>query len=95
MIGVVASKVLSSVLVSRLRVVYENIGLEEQCGFRPERGCADGTDSTGTFNVLRAIIQLRKSNGEEAYGLFIDLIKVFDFISRVRLERGSFCHYSS
>ena len=46
----IASKILSCVMVERLKGVMEENGPENQCGFRPERGTIDGT-----FNLLMAL----------------------------------------
>jgi len=72
----VASKIISKVIVMRLQKCYEKVGQDEQCGFRPERGTIDGL-----FNTMMAL-QKRKSYGLPTYGLFIDLVKAFDSISR-------------
>jgi exonuclease III len=75
----VASKILSKVLVRRLQRLYEQVGMDEQCGFRPERGTVDGI-----FNTMMAL-QKRKSTGLGTYAVFIDLVKAFDSISRKAL----------
>ena len=75
----IASKILSSVIVKRAQVLYEQVGSDEQCGFRSGRGCADGI-----FNVMMAL-QKRKEHNLDSFVLFIDLIKAFDSISREAL----------
>jgi hypothetical protein len=75
----IASKILSSVVVAKLNAVYEDVGMDPQCGFRSGRGTTDGI-----FNIVIAL-QKRKEHDLETYGLFIDLIKAFDSISREAL----------
>jgi len=75
----VASKILSSIMVTRMQVVYERIGRDEQCGFRPARGTIDAM-----FNVLMAL-QKRKQFKLDTYVVFVDLVKAFDSISREAL----------
>mmetsp|Transcript_27934 Transcript_27934/g.36105 ORF Transcript_27934/g.36105 Transcript_27934/m.36105 type:complete len:106 (+) Transcript_27934:507-824(+) len=72
----VASKVLSKVMVSRLLTVFEDpdIGMDEQCGFRQNRGTIDGL-----FNTMMAL-QKRKEHDVDTWALFIDLVKAFDTV---------------
>jgi hypothetical protein len=53
--------------------------MDEQCGFRPERGTIDGI-----FNTTM-VLQKRKQFKLGSYALFIDLVKAFDSISREAL----------
>ncbi len=55
----VCSKLLSSILVRRLQIVMEEIGMDSQTGFRPDRGTTDGLFTT--FVGLRK----RKEHGLE------------------------------
>ena len=75
----ISSKVVSSVIVSRMSLVQEQEGMEEQTGFRPERGTIDGSFSTNIG------LQKRKEHGLPTWALFIDLVKAFDSVSREAL----------
>jgi hypothetical protein len=66
-------------IVKRSQVLYEEVGRNEQCGFRCGGWCADGI-----FYVMMAP-QKRKGHGLDSFVLFIDLIKAFDSISREAL----------
>ena len=72
----IASKLLSCVIVKRLKKVMEECGPENQCGFRPFRGTIDGA-----FNLLMAL-RKRQEHGLETYVAFIDLVKAFDSVPR-------------
>ena len=75
----IASKLLSCVMVERLKEVMEENGPENQCGFRPERGTIDGT-----FNLLMAL-RKRQEHNLETYVSFVDLVKAFDSVPRAAL----------
>jgi hypothetical protein len=67
-------------MVARMQLVYEQVGLEAQCGFRPNRGTVDSLYS------IQVTLQTRKTKGLESFALFIDLVKVcVDSISREAL----------
>ena len=48
--------------------------LEEQKGFMRQRGCCDGT--------VKMALQKRDEHGLSTWGVFIDLVKAFDSVSR-------------
>ena len=75
----IASKILSCVIVERLKAVMEEVGPENQCGFRPWRGTIDGT-----FNLLMAL-RKRQEHNLETYVSFVDLVKAFDSVPRAAL----------
>jgi exonuclease III len=75
----IASKLLSCVLVERLKEVMEENGPENQCGFRPDRGTIDGT-----FNLIMAL-RKRQEHNLETYVSFVDLVKAFDSVPREAL----------
>ena len=75
----ISSKILSCVMVERLKEVMEENGPENQCGFRPERGTIDGT-----FNLLMAL-RKRQEHNLETCGSFVDLVKAFDSVPRAAL----------
>ena len=69
-----AAKVFCSILGKRVQNVLDAEGLEEQNGFTPARGGADGIFS------LKASLQKRKEHRLETYAVFVDLIKAFDSV---------------
>ena len=75
----IASKILSCVIVERLKGVMEEVGPENQCGFRPWRGTIDGT-----FNLLMAL-RKRQEHNLETFVSFVDLVKAFDSVPRAAL----------
>jgi exonuclease III len=75
----VASKIVSKVIVARLLSVFEDNGMDEQCGFRQNRGTIDGL-----FNTIMSL-QQRKQKNIDSWVLFIDLVKAFDTVSREAL----------
>ena len=75
----VASKIFSSLLVRRMQIVMEEEGMEEQAGFRQLRGTIDGMFAASMG------LQKRKEHNQETRALFIDLVKVFDSVSREAL----------
>ena len=54
----------------------EKLDHEQQCGFRPFRGCMDAI-----FNVKMAI-RKRKEHGMETWLFLLDLVKAFDRVPR-------------
>ena len=72
----ISSKIISSVLVERMKVIQEKEGLEAQSGFRGQRGTIDGL-----FSVVMGLSK-RKEHGLESWALFIDLVKAFDTVNR-------------
>ena len=75
----VLCKLLSSVFANRINHHIEEIGLQEQAGFTPKRGCDDGT------NTLKFTLQNLSAAEQEAYVLFVDLVKAFDSVNREML----------
>jgi len=69
-------KIAAIILHGRLQPVIESIDHEEQCGFRPQRGCPDGI-----FTVKMAI-KKRREHGLETWIMFLDLVKAFDRVPR-------------
>ena len=55
-------------MIERLKDVMEENELENQCGFRPQRGQRGTID--GTFNLLMAL-RKRQENNLEAYVSFV------------------------
>jgi hypothetical protein len=75
----IASKVFSSMCVRRLKTVMKEEGLDEQSGFRANRGTIDGLFTTSTG------LQKRKENKLDTWVLFVDLVKAFDTVPREAL----------
>ena len=69
-------KIITSIIASRISVILETEGLEEQNGFMRERGCCDGI-----FSVKFAL-QKRHEHGLGTWAAFIDLVKAFDSVPR-------------
>ena len=57
----------------------EEVGPENQCGFRPWRGTIDCT-----FNLLMAL-RKRQEHNLETFVSFVDLVKAFDSVPRAAL----------
>ena len=73
-----AYKIVATIINSRLQIVEEGFAdeHENQCGFRPERGCTDAN-----FTVKMAM-KKRREHGLESWILFLDLVKAFDRVPR-------------
>ena len=71
-----AYKIVAIILHSRLLPIEESLDHEQQCGFRPERGCIDAI-----FTVKMAL-RKRREHGKESWVFFLDLVKAFDRVPR-------------
>ena len=71
-----AYKIIAILLHDRLQPIEEGLNHENQCGFRPKRGCADAV-----FTVKLAM-KKRREHGQETWILFLDLVKAFDRVPR-------------
>lgn len=71
-----AYKIVSILLLNRLRPIAESSDHEQQCGFRPGRGCNDAV-----FTVKMAM-KKRREHSKETWILFLDLVKAFDRVPR-------------
>ena len=71
-----AYKIVSILLLNRLRPIAESLDHEQQCGFRPGRGCIDAI-----FTVKMAM-KKRREHSKETWILFLDLVKAFDRVPR-------------
>ena len=74
-----AYKIVAILLHNRLQPIAENLDQEEQCGFRPGRGCADAVFS------VKIAMKKRREHGLETWILFLDLVKAFDRVPREML----------
>jgi hypothetical protein len=72
----IGSKLVSSIIATRLGKHLGVVGMEEQCGFMSGRGCSDAT-----FNLKNAL-KKRLEHNLDSYALFIDLVKAFDSVPR-------------
>ena len=72
------AKLYSAALNRRVSVYLESNSLlpDEQCGFRPGRGCDD------QLFVLNSVIQSRNQHDLGTFAAFIDLRKAFDAVNR-------------
>ena len=75
----VLCKLLSSVFANRINHHLVEVGLQEQAGFTPKRGCDDAT------TALKITLQNLSAAEQEAYVLFVDLVKAFDSVNREML----------
>ena len=75
----VASKVLASIILRRLLAHREKQTRENQCGFRPGRGCIDH------IFTLRQLLESRHSFGQPTIIVFLDLKAAFDSVDRQAL----------
>ena len=75
----VASKVVGKVILNRLKHVLDTQLEENQCGFRPKRGCCD------QIYVARMLIQKAREFNRPLYFCFIHLQKAYDSINREAL----------
>lgn len=72
----VVGKVLAQVIRIRLQPLRETIAREQQCGFRPGRGCIDQIFS------VRQVLEERIRSGKRIIAIFIDFKSAFDSIHR-------------
>lgn len=75
----VIGKLYASILVDWIRGKVEHVLGEDQCGFRPLRGCQD------QIFCLRQTIEKLYEKNKDLYLCFIDLEKAFDRVPRQRL----------
>ena len=75
----VAYKVLSSIILERLKQYSEEILGEYQCGFRPQRRTTD------QIFVVRQILEKFYAQNIDLHLLFIDFKKAFDCINQKKL----------
>ena len=72
----VPGKVFARILDTRLRQVTESQVMEEQAGFRAERGCSDH------IFVMRQLAEKTIEKASKMYAAFIDLEKAYDKVWR-------------
>ena len=72
----VPGKILSIVILNRLKNAVDKLVREEQCGFRPGRSCTDA------IFTLRNIIEKTTEHNIPLYFHFVDFQKAFDSLHR-------------
>jgi hypothetical protein len=72
-LGDITAKCASSIIATRLNKHLNSFGIDEQCGMK---GCADAT-----FTIKTALQTLREHD-QEAYVIFVDLVKAYDTVNR-------------
>ena len=65
-------KTVANILYTRLLPIEKQLDHEQQCSFRPKRGCIDA------IFTVKSAIRKRSEHGLESWVLFFDLIKAFD-----------------
>ena len=71
-----AYKIVTILLLNRLQPIAEKLDHEQQCGFRPGRGCNDA------IFTIKMAMKKRKEHSQETWILFLDLVKAFDRVPR-------------
>ena len=74
-----AYKIITILLLNRLQPISESIDHEQQCGFRPGRGCNDAV------YTVKMVMKKRREHSQETWILFLDLVKAFDRVPRALL----------
>ncbi|GFG35542.1 hypothetical protein Cfor_08278, partial [Coptotermes formosanus] len=72
----VAYKILSSIILERLKLYSEEFLGEYQCGFRPQRG------TMNQIFVVRQILEKFYEHDIDLHLLFIDFKKAFDSVNQ-------------
>ena len=75
-IGSTFCKILVTVILKRLQNWYDKQLAEQQQGFRPGRGTAEG------IYLLKRIHQITYASNRSCYVLFVDLSSAFDYVNR-------------
>jgi hypothetical protein len=75
----VPSKIMTTVILNRMREKIDQRLKKEQAGFRKNHSCVD------QINTLRIIIEQNNEWNERLYLVFIDFEKAFDSVSRDKI----------
>ena len=75
-IGSTLCKIMMMIIINRLKTWYNNQLLDQQQGFRSERGTADG------IFIAKSIQQITNKMKKPTYLLFVDLTAAFDHVER-------------
>ena len=54
----------------------EGLEHEQQCGFRPDKGCLDA------IYTVKIALKKRREHGKESWVIFLNLVKAFDRVLR-------------
>jgi hypothetical protein len=68
----IPAKIQSSIISSRLLEHLKLVGIETQYGCVPGKGCTDA------LFAIKNALQMRKQHGQNAWAVFVDLVKAFD-----------------
>ena len=77
----IPSKVLTRVILNRMKVAVDEVLREEQVGFRKDRSCTD------QIATLRIIVEQSIEWSSPLYLLFVDFEKAFDSLDREAMWR--------
>jgi Reverse transcriptase (RNA-dependent DNA polymerase) len=75
-LGDITAKCISSIIATRLTKYLTTFGIDEQCRSLFGNGCADATFS------LKLALQTIHEHNQEAFALFVDLVKAYDTVNR-------------
>ena len=78
----VVAKMAGRLIQNRLQSRAEHLLPESQCGFRPNRGCADAV-----FTV-RQLVEKAYEHRTKIFCIFVDLRKAYDSVPRAALYRA-------
>ena len=71
-----AYKIITILLLNRLQPISEGLDQEQQCGFRPGRGCNDA------IFTVKMSIKKRREHSQATWVLFQDLVKALYRVPR-------------
>jgi len=72
-------RIASAIINKRLQKLMKVVGIEEQNGFTPNKGCPDAI-----FSLTRAL-EKRAEHEQGTWALFLDIVKAFDRVPRACL----------
>ena len=75
-IGSTLCKILIMIIINRINTWYEDQLLDQQQGFRTERGTSDG------IFIVKSIQQITNKMKKPVYAVFVDLTAAFDHVER-------------
>jgi hypothetical protein len=77
----VPSKILTRIILNRIKQAVEIMVRKEQAGFRTNRSCVDH------INILRIIIEQSMEWNSPLYMIFVDLEKAFDKVNKDKMQK--------
>ena len=84
-IGSTLCKILIIIIINRLRTWYDKQLMDQQQGFRPERGTSDG------IYMIKRVHHITDGMKKPIYAIFVDLAAAFDRVDR-KLMFETICH---